>query len=68
MRSTSLRLAERIRTACIKAALGAYEEGGVLGLCAQGRWEYAISTLQPLDLQGLIQDRAARQIDEQQIP
>ena len=52
MRSTSLRLAERIRTACIKAALDADEEGGVLGLCAQG----------------LIQDHAARQIDEQQIP
>ncbi len=48
-------LAEAVRAACIKAALEAYEEGGVLGLCAEGRWEYAISTLQQLDLEALIQ-------------
>ena len=47
-------LAETVRTACIKAAVEAYEEGGVLGLCAEGRWEYAISTLQQLDLDTLI--------------
>ena len=46
-------LAEAVRAACIKAALEAYEEGGVLGLCAEGRWEYAISTLQQLDLETL---------------
>ena len=49
------KLAETVRAACIKAALEAYEEGGVLGLCAEGRWEYAISTLQQLDLEALIQ-------------
>ncbi len=48
-------LAEAVRAACIKAALDAYEEGGVLGLCAEGRWEYAISMLQQLDLDSLIQ-------------
>ncbi|HCB13759.1 MAG TPA: acetyltransferase [Gammaproteobacteria bacterium] len=48
-------LAEAIRAACISAALEAYEEGGVLGLCAEGRWEYAISTLQQLDLNMLIE-------------
>lgn len=48
-------LAEAVRAACIKAALDAYEEGGVLGLCAEGRWEYAISTLRQLDLEPLIQ-------------
>lgn len=46
-------LAEAVRAACIKAALEAYEEGGVLGLCAEGRWEYAISALQQLDLDAL---------------
>ncbi|MBK8754482.1 MAG: acetyltransferase [Candidatus Competibacteraceae bacterium] len=51
----SQRLTEAVRAACIKAALDAYEEGGVLGLCAEGRWEYAISTLQQLDLDTLIQ-------------
>ena len=43
-------LAEAVRRACIEAALAAYQEGGVLGLCAEGRWEYAISAMQQLDL------------------
>jgi len=43
-------LAEAVRAACIKAALAAYEEGGVLGLCAEGRWEYAISAMQQLNM------------------
>ena len=64
---TSLQLAELVRTACIKAALDAYEEGGILGLCAEGCWEYAISTMQQLDLQRLIQNHTARQIDERPI-
>jgi hypothetical protein len=51
--SDEQQFAEAIRSACIKAALEAYEEGGVLGLCAEGRWEYAISMLQQLDLDAL---------------
>lgn len=43
-------VAEAVRMACIEAALAAYEEGGVLGLCAEGRWEYAISAMRQLDL------------------
>ena len=48
------KLIKEIRATCIKAALDAYEEGGVLGLCAEGRWEYAISALQQVDLTALI--------------
>lgn len=47
-------LAEAVRAACIKAALEAYEEGGVLGLCAEGRWEYAISAMRQLDLAAVL--------------
>ena len=43
-------LAEAVRAACIKAALAACEEGGVLGLCAEGRWEYAISAMQQVNV------------------
>ena len=43
-------LAEAVRAACIKAALAAYEEGGILGLCAEGRWEYAISAMQQVNV------------------
>lgn len=46
----SRRLAEAVRAACIKAALEAYEDGGILGLCAEGRWEYAISAMRQLDV------------------
>ncbi len=51
--SDEQRLAEAVRVACIKAALDAYEEGGVLGLCAEGRWEYAISALRQLDVEAV---------------
>ena len=43
--------AEAARQACIAAALAAYEDAGVLGLCAEGRWEAAVSAMQSLDLQ-----------------
>ena len=44
-------LAERVRTACVQAALEAYEDAGVRGLCAEGRWEYTIGVLRQMDLQ-----------------
>lgn len=53
------RLAEAVRAACIEAALAAYEEGGVLGLCAEGRWEYAISALRQLDVDALLTTHSA---------
>ena len=33
---------DAIRDALIQAALDAYEEAGVRGLCAEGRWEVAV--------------------------
>ena len=48
-------LAERVRAACIEAALQAYEEAGMQGLCAEGRWEVAVGAMRTLDLQALAQ-------------
>jgi hypothetical protein len=31
-------LAKRIRETCIEAVLQAYEDAGIQGLCAEGRW------------------------------
>lgn len=45
-----LALAENVRKACIEAALAAYEDAGISGLCAEGRWEAAVSAMQSLDL------------------
>lgn len=49
-----LKLAEAVRTACLEAALHAYEEAGISGLCHEGRWEYAVQAIQGLDLTALI--------------
>jgi hypothetical protein len=47
-------LAKRIRHACIEAALQAYEDAGMLGLCAEGRWEAAVSALRTVELAPLL--------------
>ena len=52
--SEEQRLAEAVRAVCIKAALEAYEDGGILGLCAEGRWEYAISAMRQLDVAAVL--------------
>jgi len=51
-------LAKRIRQACLEAIIQAYDEGGIQGLCAEGRWELAVSTLRTLDLTPLLRDFA----------
>lgn len=54
MRDDQKRLAQAVREACVEAALKAYEEAGISGLCHEGRWEIAIDTLRNLDLAALI--------------
>ncbi|AGA27854.1 hypothetical protein [Singulisphaera acidiphila] len=54
MKNRDLRLAEEIRSACLRAALEAYEDGGLRGLCAEGRWEYALEAIRSLALVPLL--------------
>jgi len=42
---------EQIRAALLDAALRAYEEAGIQGLCAEGRWEAAVDAMRSLDLE-----------------
>jgi formiminotetrahydrofolate cyclodeaminase len=42
--------AEGARHALVEAALRAYDDAGLSGLCAEGRWEAAVSALRGLDL------------------
>lgn len=49
-------LAEAIRADCLRAAVTAYEDAGIQGLCAEGRWEAAVGALQSIDLRKLIQE------------
>jgi hypothetical protein len=57
-------LAERVRAACIRAALDAYEDAAIRGLCPEGAWEAAVSAMRALDLTALVapeaDDRSAR--------
>jgi hypothetical protein len=54
-------LAKRIRDRCIEAVLQAYEDAGVQGLCAEGRWEAAVSALRTVELVPLLRELKARQ-------
>jgi hypothetical protein len=47
-------LAKRIRDACLEALLQAYEDAGVQGLCAEGRWEAAVGALKAVELAPLL--------------
>jgi hypothetical protein len=48
-------IAEAVRTACIEAALDGYEIAAMNGLCHEGAWEAAISAMQTLDINALLQ-------------
>ncbi|GAA5177028.1 MULTISPECIES: hypothetical protein [Halomonadaceae] len=49
-----LALAARVRDACVAAALAGHEEAAIAGLCSEGALEAAISAIQMLDLENLI--------------
>lgn len=49
-------IAEAVRAACVRAAVAAYEDAGIQGLCEEGRWEAAVGALESLDLRKLIQE------------
>jgi hypothetical protein len=40
-----IQMAEAVRQACLAAALQAYEDAGVSGLCHEGRWECAVDAI-----------------------
>jgi hypothetical protein len=48
--------AKRIRDACLEAVLQAYEDAGVQGLCAEGRWEVAVGALKTVELAPLLRE------------
>ncbi len=47
-------IAEAIRQACIQAALTAFEDASMDGLCCEGAWESAVGAMQGLDLPNLL--------------
>ena len=56
--------AKRIRDACLGALLQAYEDAGIQGLCAEGRWEAAVGALKTVELAPLLREfQQCQQID-----
>jgi hypothetical protein len=56
MREAAVAVAQRVREACMRAALDGYEQAGLSGLCAEGRWEMAIDSIRSLDLRAVLRD------------
>ena len=50
--------AESVRAACLDAATRAYEDAGIRGLCAEGRWEAAIAAVRHLDIRDVLEPPA----------
>ena len=49
--------AEKIRAACIQAALDGYQNAAISGLCAEGAFEAAISAIRMLDVNAIETER-----------
>jgi hypothetical protein len=49
-----MQMAEAVRQACLAAALQAYEDAGLSGLCHEGRWECAVDAIWAMPLRPLV--------------
>ena len=54
------RIAQAVRDACLAAAQSAYEDAGMSGLCAAGRWECAFQAIKQLDLDAIVRQVCGR--------
>ncbi|WP_348765347.1 acetyltransferase [uncultured Salinisphaera sp.] len=60
--------AERVRDACIEAALAGYEDAAIAGLCGEGALEMAISAIRRLDMAEVIGSSDAAAANSTQKP
>jgi hypothetical protein len=49
---------ERVREALVHAALMAYEDASIQGLCSEGAWEVALAAMRDLDLTSVVAQRS----------
>lgn len=57
---TPVALASAVREACVRAALEAYENARMDGLCHDGAWEVAVGAMRALNVERLVQDLGDR--------
>ena len=48
------KVAEAVIKACRESLVAAYEDAGISGLCAEGRWEMALDSLRSIDFSQII--------------
>lgn len=58
MSATTTALAAAVRDACARAVIDAYEDAGMQGLCAEGRFEAAVGAIERVDLAAIVDARA----------
>jgi hypothetical protein len=51
---TPRKIAAATKRALVEIALQAYEEAGLSGLCAEGRWEVAIGAMRNYDVRKIV--------------
>jgi hypothetical protein len=54
MTNNEINTAEKVREACAKEFIRAYEEAGIKGLCEEGRIEYALDAVRSLNLEKIL--------------
>jgi hypothetical protein len=57
--ATPSAFAESIRRAVIEAGEAAYEDAGIQGLCAEGRWEAAVAAMRRVDVDAVARHAAS---------
>lgn len=55
-KASSMMLAEKVRSACLKAAREGFEEASEDGLCGEGAIEVAIGAIHRLNLEEIIKE------------
>ena len=54
METDAQKVAEQVRGALVRAALMAYEDAAIRGLCCEGAWEVAVDAMRGLDLSRVV--------------
>jgi hypothetical protein len=49
-KSHAAQVGESVRQACVEAALAAYEDAGIRGVCHEGAWEAAVSAMRTVPI------------------
>ena len=61
MPEVEIKIADAVRAACVKAALDAYENARMDGLCQEGAWEVAVGAMRALDVARVVQSVGAEE-------